>query len=330
MKAVLAKGACAPCVLVSAGVMALATMSARAESEYPSRPVTIVVPYAAGGGVDPVARLVARKLEDRLGQPVIVLNRPGAAGMVGSAQVARAKPDGYTLLWAGTALPVYPSIFKTMQFDPMRDFMPISLIARAPFVMVVNPSVQADSLSSFKDYVQRFPAGKLNYSSVGQGTVNHLFAELMQTTLGIKMIHVPYGGGAAALLSTISNETQMSVTSVVPVLGHIREGRLRAIGVASAQRLPLVPEVPTFREQGVDLQNGLWHGLAAPARTPPAVITRLNRAVVDMLNDADVVKLLTAEGAEPVGTTPEEFADMLKVAVGSWRQIAQTAGIVPE
>lgn len=324
-------GASAVAGCVGAGLVLMAAgMPGAAQERYPSRPVTIVVPYAAGGGVDPVARLVARKLEERLKQPVVVLNRAGAAGMIGSSQVARAKPDGYTLLWAGTALPVYPSIFKTVPFDPMNDFAPISLIAKAPFVMVVHPGVPADSLAAFKAYAKSRPSGSLNYSSVGQGTVNHLFAELVQTTMGLKLVHVPYGGGAPAMLSTISNETQMSVASVVPVLPHVREGRLRAIGIAASRRSPLLPDVPTFREQGVDLESGLWHGLAAPKGTPAEVVARLNGEVRALLRDEEVARLLVAEGAEPVGTSPEEFAGMLKGAVSSWRRIAETAGIFPE
>ncbi len=316
---------------VGAGlVLAAWGAPAQTQDRYPSRPVTIVVPYAAGGGVDPVARLIAHKLEERLQQSVVVQNRAGAAGMIGSSYVARAKPDGYTLLWAGTALPVYPSIFKTVPFDPMNDFAPISLIAKAPFVMVVNPSVPADSLATFKAHADTLPPRTLNYSSVGQGTVNHLFAELVQTTMGMKLVHVPYGGGAPALLSTISNETQMSVTSVVPVLPHIREGRLRAIGIAAGRRSPLLPDVPTFKEQGVDLENGIWHGLAAPKGTSPEIVAKLNAELRALLRDEEVARLLASEGAEPLGTSPDEFAGLLRGAVGSWKQIAETAGIFPE
>jgi tripartite-type tricarboxylate transporter receptor subunit TctC len=282
-----------------------------AEQPYPSRAVEITVPFAAGGGSDVIARLLAEGLSARLGQSFLVLHRPGANSNIGIQAVARAPPDGYSLVMASIGLTANPSLYKKLPFDPLKDLAPISLIANAPTILVVHPSLPISNVEGLIAFAKAHP-GELNYASYGAGSGPHLAAELFQSLTGTKLVHVPYGGGAPAALGVVNGSVQMLFASVLPVLGMVRGGALKAVAIASDHRLPLLPEVPTFTERGIDYQTGTWFGLLAPARTPPAVVTLLHHAIADVLADTTVRNRLIAQGAEIVGNSPDEFRAFIK------------------
>jgi tripartite-type tricarboxylate transporter receptor subunit TctC len=279
--------------------------------DYPSRPVELVVPFTAGGGTDLLARLVSEGLGKRLRQSFVVLNRPGANTNVGTQLVARTRPDGYTLLMTSIGLAANPFLYRNRSFDPLVDLAPISLVANAPTILVVNPTLPARSLGELIDLLRQRP-GALNYASYGAGSGPHLAAELFQAATGTRMVHVPYSGGAPAALGVVTNDVQMLFSSVLPVLGLIRAGSLKPIAIASDHRLALLADVPTFSESGVDYRTGTWFGLLAPARTPEPVIAALNAAAVDALRDADAGARISEQGAEVAAGSPREFAAFIR------------------
>jgi tripartite-type tricarboxylate transporter receptor subunit TctC len=286
-------------------VIAIAMSSARAQ-DYPARPVEIVVPFAAGGGSELLARLLADGLAKRLGQPFVVVNRPGANTNLGTFSVVRAKADGYTLLIASVGLAANPSLYKKLAFEPQRDLEPITLIANSPTVLAVPPSLPVNSLAEFIAYAKARP-GELNYASYGVGSGPHLATELFCAMTGVKMVHVPYGGGGPAAVGAMSNQVQALFSSILPVLGMIRGGTLKAIALASDRRFELLPDVPTFKEGGLDYRTGTWFGLLAPPRTPPEIIDALNRAAVSVLQEPGVLARLAEQGAEVIANSPPEF-----------------------
>jgi tripartite-type tricarboxylate transporter receptor subunit TctC len=286
-------------------VIAIAMSSARAQ-DYPARPVEIVVPFAAGGGSELLARLLADGLAKRLGQPFVVVNRPGANTNLGTFSVVRAKADGYTLLIASVGLAANPSLYKKLAFEPQRDLEPITLIANSPTVLAVPPSLPVNSLAEFIAYAKARP-GELNYASYGVGSGPHLATELFCAMTGVKMVHVPYGGGGPAAVGAMSNQVQALFSSILPVLGMIRGGTLKAIALASDRRFELLPDVPTFKEGGLDYRTGTWFGLLAPARTPPEIVDALNRAAVSVLQEPGVRARLAEQGAEVIANSPPEF-----------------------
>jgi tripartite-type tricarboxylate transporter receptor subunit TctC len=285
--------------------------SLRAEGPYPSRAVELTVPFAAGGGTDLIARLLCDGLSKRLGQPFVALNRPGANTNIGTQAVVRAPPDGYSLVMASIGLTANPALYKKLPFDPLNDLAPISLIANAPTILVVPPSLPVDSVAALIATLKAHP-GELNYASYGAGSGPHLAAELFQSVTGTRIVHVPYGGGAPAALGVVGNSVQMLFASVLPILGMVRAGTLKAIAIASDHRLPLLPDVPTFLESGIDYRTGTWFGLLAPAKTPATVIATLHRATADTLADPAARDKLTEQGAEVVGNGPDEFKAFIK------------------
>ncbi len=287
-----------------------ATLPAGGQESYPVRGVEIIVPFAAGGGTDLIARLLCDGLSRRLGQPFVAVNRPGANTNIGTLAAIRSKPDGYTLLMASLGLAANPALYKNLSFEPQRDLAPISLIANVPTILVANPSLPVGNLGEFIAYAERRP-GELNYASYGVGSSSHLAAELFQVVTGTRIVHVPYGGGGPAALAVVTNSVQMLFSSVVPVLGQVRGGSLKAIAIASDRRLPLLPDVATFRENGVDYEAGTWFGMLAPAGTPQPIIAALNAATADVLRDPTVRAKLTDQGADVVGDTPAAFAKFL-------------------
>ena len=289
----------------------LAGAATSAQEAYPSRTVELVVPFAAGGGTDLIARLLSDGLSRRLGQSFVALNRPGANTNLGTQAVARAAPDGYTLLMASIGLAANPSLYRKLAFNPQTDLVPISLIADAPTILVVHPSLPVNSVAEFVAYVKARP-GDLNYASYGVGSGPHLAAELFQATTGTRIVHVPFGGGGPAALAVLGNNVQMLFSSVLPVLSMIRSGSLRPIAIAADHRLALLPDVPTFRESGVDYRTGTWFGLLAPARTPAPIIARLHAAAVETLNEPTVRDKLLAQGAEIVASSPGEFGRFIQ------------------
>jgi len=283
---------------------------ARAE-DYPLRSVDLIVPFAAGGGTDVLARILSDGLSKRLGQSFILLNRPGANTTIGTLSAVRSKPDGYTLVMASIGLAANPSLYKALPFEPLKDLAPISLIANAPTVLVVNASLPVNSVADLIAYLRNRP-NALAYASYGAGSGPHLAAELFQFTTGTRLLHVPYAGGAPAAYAVVGNNVQMLFSSVLPVLGLIRSGSVKPIAIAANQRLALLPEVPTFLEGGVSYQTGTWFGLLAPAKTPDTVISILHKATLEVLRDEDTRAKIVEQGAEAVGNSPGDFRAFIK------------------
>jgi tripartite-type tricarboxylate transporter receptor subunit TctC len=284
----------------------MAARAAEAQDRYPSRPVELVVPFAPGGGTDILARLLTDGLTRRLGQTFVVLNRPGANTNLGTALVARAKPDGYTLLMTSFGLAANPSLYRNPGFDPEKDLSPVSLLANAPTILVVHPSFPADNLKQFIAYVKAHP-GKLNYASYGAGSSPHIGTELFKLLTGTEMVHVPFNGGGPAAMAVAGRQVEILFPSAVPVLGLIRNGGLKPIAVASDKRTPLLPNLPTFREGGLDFITGSWYGILTPAKTSPAIIEMLHANIVAVLQDQTLRAKMAKQGADVIGNTPQQF-----------------------
>jgi tripartite-type tricarboxylate transporter receptor subunit TctC len=296
---------------LAAAAMMVTMSVAAGEAPYPSRPVEVIVPFAAGGGTDLIARLLSDGLSRRLGQTYVAINRPGANTNLGTQMVARAQPDGYSLLIASIGLAANPALYRKLPFNPQADLAPISLIANAPTILVVPPSLPVNSVAEFVAYVKARP-GDLNYASYGVGSGPHLAAEMFQATTGTKIVHIPFGGGGPAAIAVLTNNVQMLFSSVLPVLSMIRSGTLKPIAIAANRRLALLPDVPTFVENGIDYKTGTWFGLLAPARTPEPIVAGLHAATVATLQDAGVRDRLVEQGAEIVANSPSEFRAFLK------------------
>src|SRR3954452_14614667 len=296
----------------------------------PAKPIHLIVPFPPGGGNDTVARAIAQQISPELGQPVVIDNRPGAGGSVGAELAAKAPPDGYTLFLAGVGSHVVnPNLHKTA-YDPVSDFAPITLIASAPSVLVVNPSVPAKNVAEFTAYARANP-GKLNYASNGNGSAAQLAAAMYESMAGVKMVHVPYKGIAPAITDLLGGEVQLMFGTVVALVPHIQSGRLRALAVTGKKRSALIPDVPTLRESGLpEYEAGSWYGIEAPAGTPRPIIEQLNAVIVKALRQPDVAKRLAAEGAEVVGSTPEEFGAHIKSELARVGKVVRAAGIRAE
>jgi len=293
-----------------AALLVLGAAPVQAQS-YPTRAVELVVPFAAGGGTDLLARLVAEGLSKRLGQSFVPLNRPGGNTNTGTLQVVKAAPDGYSLVMASIGLAANPSLYRKLAFDPQSDLAPITLIANSPTVLVVPPELPVNSLAEFLAYVKARP-GALNYASYGAGSGPHLATELFRSMTGADIVHVPYSGGGPASVGVMGNSVQMLFASVLPVLGLVKSGKLKALAIASHARSPLLPDVPTFREGGLDYVTGTWFGLLAPAKTPDSIIVALHKSAIDTLSEPTVRERIAEQGAEVVGNTPAEFRAFLK------------------
>jgi tripartite-type tricarboxylate transporter receptor subunit TctC len=303
----------------------LAAGAARAQS-YPARPVELIVPFAAGGGSDLLARLAGEGLARRLGQPFVVINRPGANTNIGMLSVARARPDGHTLLIASVGLAANPSLYTRLNFDPIADLAPVTLLANSPTLLVVPPALPAGTLPELIAYAKQHP-GELNYGSYGAGSGPHLATELFMAMTGTRLVHIPYGGGGPAAVGAMTNQVQALFSSVLPVLGMVRGEKLKAIAIASEHRSALLPNVPTFGESGLDYRTGTWFGLLAPARTPAAIVATLHRETVAVLGDAIVRERLAEQGAEVVGSTPEAFRAFIAEETARLAKVIRGAGI---
>ncbi|AMN45251.1 Bug family tripartite tricarboxylate transporter substrate binding protein [Rhodoplanes sp. Z2-YC6860] len=295
-----------------AALVALSTLGASPvyAQSYPTHAVELVVPFAAGGGTDLLARLVAEGLSKRLGQSFVPLNRPGGNTNTGTLQVVKAAPDGYSLVMASIGLAANPSLYRKLAFQPLNDLAPITLIANSPTVLVVPPELPVNSLGEFLAYVKARPSA-LNYASYGAGSGPHLATELFRSMTGADIVHVPYSGGGPAAVGVMGNNVQMLFASILPVLGLVKSGKLKALAIASQTRSPLLPDVPTFREGGLDYVTGTWFGLLAPARTPDGIIAALHKSAVDTLAEPTVRERIAEQGAEAVGNTPAEFRAFL-------------------
>jgi len=314
--------------LLSGAVLVLAAFAAGTSfsQTYPAKPVRIVAPFAPGGGTDFIARLIAQKLTERLGQQVIVENKPGAGGNLGAEFAVKSAPDGYTLLLIAGSYTVNPSIYK-LSFDPMNDISPIVQLSQGPFVVAVHPSVPAKTLKELIDYARREP-DKLSYASAGSGSITHLASELFLDMAKIKAVHVPYKGTGPALNDTIAGNTQLIFGSVATSLQFIKSGRLRGLAVTTPQRIPAAPELPTVSEAGVSGYSVvLWHGLVGPKGLPGAVVERVNQAANDALKSKDVADLLATDGVAPAGGTPEQFRALIKADIERWGGVVKRANI---
>jgi tripartite-type tricarboxylate transporter receptor subunit TctC len=297
-------------VLFALLALALVALPAHAQ-DYPTRPVELIVPFAAGGGAELLGRLLTEGLNKRLHQPFLVINRPGANTNLGTLSVVRAKPDGYTLAIASVGLTANPSLYKNLGFEPLRDLEPITLIANSPTVLVVPPSLPVNTVAEFVAYAKARP-GSLNYATYGAGSGPHLATELFQAKTGVRMQAVPYGGGGPAALGAVTGQVQALFSSVLPVLGLVRGSKLKPIAIAADRRSELLPNVPTFLEQGLDYRTGTWFGLMAPAKTPPEVIDLLHRSTVALLQEPAVRAKILEQGAEIVANAPDEFRTFIK------------------
>jgi tripartite-type tricarboxylate transporter receptor subunit TctC len=311
-------------IVVVAAALALAGF-ARAD-DYPSRPIRVIVPFSPGGAVDGPMRLIAQELGKRLGQPVVVENKPGAGATIGSDVVAKSPPDGYTLLLASQTNAISATLYSKLPFDPVADFTPITLIGREPGVVVVNPSVPAKTLQAFIAYVKANP-GKVDYASSGNGSGQHLFAALLASKTGMKMNHVPYRGSGQATTDLLSGVVAMAIPGTAGMVGHIRDGKLRALAVTGAHRSPKLPDVPTVIESGVPgYEAYVWMGLLAPKGTPPAIVDRLNRDVVAVLGEDDVKAYMANAGIEIVGSSSAEFGRFFRAERDQWAKVIKDTG----
>ena len=312
---------------VLAALTALAVSQAFAQS-YPSKPIRLIVPFAAGGGNDNIARLVGKRLSDSVGQPLVIDNRPGAGGVVGAELAAKSPPDGYTLFLGGVGShALNPNLIERLPYDPIRDFAPVALLAEAPLVLVVHPSVPARDLAEFIAYARKNP-GKLNFASNGNGSSSQLAAVMFDSMAGVDMVHVPYKGLAPALADLLSGQVQLMFSSIVAILPHIKSGRLRALAVTGTKRLPLLPDLPTVAERGFPgYEASSWYGILAPAGTPREIVTKLNAEFTKALEQPEVSRTLRAEGAEPIGGSPEQFAAFIRAEKDRMGKVIREGGI---
>jgi len=311
-----------------AGVAALADQCLA--QGYPTRAVRGVVTAAPGGGNDFVARVLAQRLSDGLGQTVVIDNRGGSGGLVGTAVVASAPPDGYTLLFCFVNFAIYPALYRKLPFDPVTGFAPITTLAATPLVLVVPQSLAAKNVAELVKLARARP-DQLNFASTGVGSLGHLAGELFKTMTGAGMTHVSYKGGGPAIAALLAGESQLYFSTMPAALTQVKAGRLRALGVTGARRAAADPGIPTIAEAGVpgyDVTG--WFGLLAPARTPASAIALLNREVNKALSLADVRERLAAEGVEPLGSTPEAFSLLIRNEIARWSRVVQAAGIQAE
>src|SRR5476649_1034875 len=304
--------------------------SARAQ-EYPSRPIRLVVPYAPGGGADSVARIVARKVSENIGQPIVIDNKGGAGSILGTDIVAKAEPDGYTLLLGQSGpISINPAIYKSLPYDPVKDFAPIIMTTDYPYILVVNPDLPVKSLQEFVALARSKP-GAMNYGSTGVGAANHLVSELFNAKAGLKMTHVPYRGTALAVGDLLSGQLSMVFGDPISVLSQMKAGKLRALAVTSLQRSPVAPEAPTVAESGYPGFEALaWHGILAPAKTPAAIVKKLNDEIAKALADPATKKLLEDPAMQAVGNTPEAFAAFIRKDIVLWKAVATAANVTVE
>ena len=294
---------------------------------YPDKPIRVIVPVPAGGTPDVVARMVAPGLSALLGQQLVIDNRGGAGGLIGAELAAKAAPDGYTLFFSSPgSLTILPHMHKTVGYDTLRDFAPVSLVAIGPFLLITHPSVPVKTVKDLIALAKAQP-GKLNYASAGSGAANHLAMELFKSMAAVDITHVPYKGAPQAITDLIGGSVDLMFNSIPPVIQHIRAGRLRLLAVSSAKRSPQLPDVPTVSEAGVPgYEFTTWFGLLAPARTPPAILARLNAELVKVVHAPDMKAQLEIQGYDPVGGTPQEFSAFIRAENAKYAKLVRLSG----
>ncbi|MBD9423238.1 tripartite tricarboxylate transporter substrate binding protein [Achromobacter sp. ACM04] len=312
-----------------AGSLAILALGAAASAHaaWPERPITMVVPFPPGGPTDLVARVLAKQLTDQLGQTVVVENKGGANGNIGMQYAAAAKPDGYTVLYNTSSIALSPNLYRSLAFDPVKDFAPVSSTAVIPLVLLVHPSVPAPDTRTFVQYAREHP-GKLSYGSAGAGNVTHLGALLLLRSLEIDAVHVPYRGSAPAMTDLVGGQVQLMTNTLNDSLGFIREGKLRALAVTSGARSEQLPDVPTVAETvAPGFEMGAWQGVVVPAGTPAPVIDKLNAEIQRALQSPEMTRQLKAQGAQALGSTPQEYAAYIKSEIARWGEVVKAANV---
>jgi tripartite-type tricarboxylate transporter receptor subunit TctC len=310
-----------------AAALCLLFAGVAAAQDYPVRPITLIVPYTAGGGNDVMARIVAEKMSKSLGQQIVIENRGGAGGSIATRQVARSAPDGYTLGLGGTGThAINPTLYQNVGYDPRKDFAPVGLIATSALVVLVNPQVGANTIPELIALARRDP-GKVNYASAGVGSGVHLGVELFATMAGIRLTHIPYKGASPALTDLLGGHVAIYFSSLPAAIALVREGKVRALAVTGAKRSPLLPDLPTVAEAALPGYEAVLHyGIVAPAGTPRPIIDKLSAALMAALAQADVRERIVADGAEPLSTTPEEYAADIDREETKWSKIVKMSG----
>ena len=316
--------------LLVAGALLAGSLPAWAQP-YPNRPLRIVVPFPPGGGTDIGTRIVAQKLQEAWGQAVIVENKPGAAGIVGTELTAKSAPDGYTFMMGNIGThAINVSLYKKLAYDPVRDFAPVSMVADLPLLLLVHPSVPANSVKELIALAKSQP-GKLNFSSSGAGGSMHVAAELFKSMAGVDMVHIPYKGGAPAVADLISGQVALSFSTVLETVQHVKAGKVRALAVTNDHRSIALPDLPTIAEAGLPgYQSISWLALFAPAGTPKEIVNKVSAESVRILKLPDVKERLLAQGAEPIGSTPEQLAATLAADIAKYAKVIRESGYKPE
>jgi tripartite-type tricarboxylate transporter receptor subunit TctC len=313
-------------ILAGAALATTFISTASAQADYPNRSVSVVVPQATGGANDTIARIVAAKLSEVLGQQFVVENRPGAGGNIGTAATAKAKPDGYTLLLTTNSTQVInPWLYKTTGFDPIKDFTPVGLVASAGYVLVVNSAFPANNVNELIAQAKASP-GKINYASAGNGTLNHLIVEMFKQKVGIDMQHVPYKGAAAAATDVAGGQVPVSVQSAPSSWALLASGKIKALAVTNEKRIAALPNTPSISETIPGFGSTPWYGILAPAGTPAAIVDKLNAAIKTALADKDVQGKLIKQGCDPLQNTPQQFAALIKNDLSTWEKIVKDSG----
>ena len=312
--------------LLALGLTVMAQGLAMAQDKYPSKPVTVIVPQAAGGANDAIARVIAQKLTEQLGQSFIIDNRTGAGGNVGTVAAARAKPDGYTLMvTADSSMVINPSLYKSTGFDPLKDFESVGTVATAGYVLVANPAFPAKNTADLIALAKQQP-GKINIGSAGNGTLNHLIGEMLGKAAGIDLVHIPYKGSSAAVTDLVAGQVQVSVQRLPSSIAFIRSGKVKVLGVVNPKRLPALPDAPTIGETVKGFGTTPWYGMFAPAGTPKHIVLQLNAAIAKALESKDVQERLAGVGCEPYKSSPEQFAQLVRDDLPRWAKTVKDSG----
>ncbi len=315
------------CVVAVMGPLLIALPTSAQTAAYPVRSIRYIVPTAAGGSSDTLARVIVKNLAESLGQPVVVDNRPGATGNIGAELVAHAAPDGYTLLQAATSHATNPALEAKLPFDPIRDFMPVVLLSEAANLWVASPSLPAKNMRELIALAKSRP-GQIKYGSSGIGSSQHLAGELLKSLTSIEIVHIPYKGSPQALIDVLGGRIPLMCSTIAPAMPHVKEGKITALAVTGLRRSSAAPDIPTVNESGLPgYEATAWQGVLAPAGTPRDIVVKLNAEIVRILNRPEVKKQLADQGFDTVGSTPEEFGDFIKVEIAKWAKVIKAAGI---
>ncbi|WP_353146561.1 tripartite tricarboxylate transporter substrate binding protein [Pollutimonas bauzanensis] len=311
---------------VAVGLTAVAPV-AKAADDWPNRPIRMVVPYPPGGGTDIIARIIQEDLSKQLGQTVVIENRGGAAGMIGTETVARAAPDGYTVLFTLSSHTINPAVYKKLNYDTANDFAPVSLVASLPQILVANPAFAANNIAELLREAKARP-GELSYGSVGNGSPSHIAGELLGLRTNTKMQHIPYRGGGPAVNDVLGNQIPLLWVSIPAAAGFVKTGRLKALAVSTVTRSPMFPDVPTVQESGVaDFEVDSWYAMFVPGKTPQPIIDRLSKAISIAVKKPEIKEKLLGQGAQAVGSTPAQLDSIVKTELSKWSSLAKDANI---